>query len=105
MKQLIYCIIIALSISLAFPKGKPCCNKKTKNTVSCKFNHTAIAKEKNISDKIISNNEKKLPKSTNNTEDDIVCAKKCEKKSWWKFWVKKAACPCQKAETIEEIEG
>ena len=27
------------------------------------------------------------------------------KKSWWKFWVKKAAFPCQKAETIEEIEG
>ena len=49
MNHLTYFIIIACSISLAFPKEKPCCNKKAKNTVSCKFNHTAIGKEKNMS--------------------------------------------------------
>ena len=93
MKQLTYCIIIACSISLAFPQGKPCCNKKAKNTVSCKFNHTAIAKEKNITDQLTSKNEKGLASSSNKVGNELACAKECGKKTWWKFWVKKSYLP------------
>ncbi len=104
MKQLTYYIIIACSISLAFPQGKPCCNKKAKNTVSCKFNHTAIAKEKNVSDKLTSNYEKSLPSSSNKVGHETACAKECGKNPWWKFWVKKAVCPC-KAEASNTSNG
>ena len=102
MKQLTYYIIITLSISLAFPAGKPCCNKKAKNTVSCKFNHTDIAKEKNISKKLTSKNEAELSTAyKNNASNKIVCAKEFGRKPWWKFWVKKTDCPCQKELDIE----
>ena len=95
MNHLTYCIIIACSFSLAFPKEKPCCNKKAKNTVSCKFNHTAIAKEKNIADQLTSKNEKSIPSSSNQIELETACAKEYGKKPWWKFWVKRAVCPCK----------
>ena len=50
MKQLIFCLVIVMSISLAFSGGKPCCKKKAgKNAVSCKFNHVAVESEKDIS--------------------------------------------------------
>ena len=94
--------MITLSISLAFPTGKPCCNKKAKNTVSCKFNHTAIAKEKNISKKLTSKNDTELSTtSISNASNEIVCAKECGGKPWWKFWIKKTDCPCQKEIDIE----
>ena len=100
MKQLIYCLIIAMSISLSFSGGKPCCKKKAgKNAVSCKFNHVAVESEKDISGTLnIEDTEVSPNASKCITSDGSKCANNT-KKTWWKFWAKKSTnnCPCKQA--------
>ena len=108
MKQLIYCIIIAMSISLAFPEGKPCCNKKAgKNAVACKFNHAAIGAEKNVADELTAEEatDGDQKSFTCNRAKGSQCAQSCAKKPWWKFWAKKSTknCPCRQADITETI--
>ena len=106
MKQIIYVIIIAFSISLAFSQGKPCCNKKAgKKTVSCKFSHVASDTDKDLPAELTSEesqvSSKKIYKC--NTANESQCAKSCTKKTWWKFWAKKSAknCPCKQADVTK----
>ena len=43
MKRVIYLIILAMSLTLVFSQGKPCCkNKSGKGKVACKFNRANI---------------------------------------------------------------
>ena len=99
-----YCVIIVMSISLAFSEGKPCCNKKAgKNIVSCKFNHADIGENKNISEKITDKDtEGNLNAQKCNIADVCNCAKSTIK-PWWKFWSKKSTnnCPCKQANATE----
>ena len=108
MKRLIYCIIIAMSMSLAFSGGKPCCNKKAgKNAVACKFNHAAIGAEKDTADKLTAKTADGDQKSvTCNRARGSQCAKSCANKPWWKFWAKKSTknCPCKQADVTETIQ-
>ena len=100
MKQLIYCMIIAMSISLVFSGGKPCCNKKAgKNTVSCKFNQAAVDVYKDGVGELTRetiDRDQKFHKC--NIADGSKCAK-ITKKHWWKFWKKESPnnCPCKQA--------
>ena len=105
MKRLVYCVIIAMSISLAFSGGKPCCNKKAgKNTVSCKFNQAKIANDTGDTDKLTAkeaiDGNQRLSKCCFDTGNQ--CAKGTNK-PWWKFWVKKSSqnCPCKQTTSIE----
>ena len=96
-----------MSISLAFSGGKPCCNKKAgKNVVSCKFNHTALGTDKDISGKLTTENSEGSPKAC---KCAIANGSKCAKKPWWKFWVKNSTknCACNQAVTTEAaaLEG
>ena len=102
MKRLIYSLIIALSISLAFSAGKPCCNKKAgKNTTSCKFNQVKIEANKDMIGELD-------VKSTTGYQKSYKCSNngnQCEmssKRTWWKFWAKKTTnnCPCKKAHAV-----
>ena len=88
MKRLIYCIIIAMSISLAFSLGKPCCNKKAgKNAVSCKFNHAAIGADKDVAEELTAETADWEQKSLKcNRTSGSKCSTSCAKKPWWKFW-------------------
>ena len=102
MKRLIYCVIIAMSISLAFSQGTPCCNKKTgKNTVSCKFNHLAIGVKKDATGEVKADNTDGDQKSfKRNKTDGNKCTNSCaNKKPLWKFWAKKSTKNCPSKQT------
>ena len=100
MKKTVYFIILAISFSLMFSQGKPCCkNKSGKGTVSCKFNQANIDTNK---DGIISVEEAKSTEkagvqcqhsSNINFTDQKKCSN-CKTSSWWKFWAKKKSCSC-----------
>ena len=108
MRRIIFCVIIAMSISLAFSAGKPCCNKKAgKKVVSCKFNHTALKVDQDLSGELTTLGSDNFPQAYKcNTADGSKCAKSGAKKTWWKFWAKKSQknCPCKQA-TAEEAVG
>jgi len=98
MKHLIYCIIIAMSISLAFSGGKPCCNKKkNKNTVSCKFNDSEIKIDQDIPIELTDEGSTGLSKVQKCKSSDGSKCTSNTKKPWWKFWKKKPNknCPCK----------
>ena len=100
MKQLIYCVIIAMGISLAFSLGKPCCNKKAgKNAISCKFNQAAIGEDKDAAEGLqngTSDGNQQSNKCSAGTGNQ--CSKSVNN-PWWKFWAKKSSisCPCKQA--------
>ena len=103
MKRLIYSLIIALCISLAFSAGKPCCNKKAgKNTASCKFNQAKIEANKDVIGELdvksTTTGDQKSYKCSNNGNQ----CKMSSKQPWWKFWAKKTInnCPCKQAQTV-----
>ena len=103
MKRLVYCVIIAMSISLVFPIGKSCCKKKAgKNPVSCKFNQANIAGDKDatgkLTEKVVIDSDQKLSQCCNATVNQCANA---TNKPWWKFWAKKSNCPCRQADTTE----
>ena len=101
MKRLVYFMIISMSLSLAFSGGKPCCNKKVgRNVVSCKFNHTDLVIDKDISGKLTTGNSERPSIACKCTTAD---GSKCAKKSWWKFWVKNSTknCACKQAVATE----
>ena len=101
MKQTVYLIILAISFSLAFTQGKPCCkNKSGKDKVSCKFNQANIDTNK---DGIISIEEAKSTEKSGvqcqyssniNSSDQKKCSG-CNTSPWWKFWAKKESCSCK----------
>jgi hypothetical protein len=107
MKRLIYCIIIAIGMSLAFSGGKPCCNKKAGNiAVACKFNHVAIGVEKDAAEELTAETADGDQKSfICNRAKGSKCAQRCAEKPWWKFWAKKSTknCPCRQADITETI--
>ena len=87
-----------MSISLAFSGGKPCCNKKkNKNTVSCKFNHSEIKIDQDISRELTDEGLTGLPKVQKCKSSDGSKCTSNTKKPWWKFWKKKSSknCPCK----------
>ena len=103
-KRLICYMIIAMSISLAFSGGKPCCNKKAgENAVNCKFNQATLEIDKEtegeasvggqIAYKCCTDTGNQCFKSTN--------------KPWWKFWVKKSTknCACKQADAKEDASA
>ena len=94
-------------MSLAFPGGKPCCNKKAgNNTVACKFNPAAIGTEKDVADELTAEATDGDQKSFScNRAKGSKCSQSCAKKPWWKFWVKKSTknCPCRQADVTEAL--
>ena len=106
MKKLIFCVIFALTCSLAFSATKPCCKKKAgKGAIACKVNQANIEDNKNIKQNLVSN-------VLDENENAVKCAGKCNalnensscatdsKKAWWMFWKKNnnANCPCKQAQ-------
>ena len=98
MKRLIYSLIIALSISLAFSAGKPCCNKKAgKNTASCKFNQANIDANNDgtvtkAGSQVKTTAVVQCPLSAQNISIDKKNCTNCSNAPWWKFWSKKKSC-------------
>ena len=105
MKLLIYFVIIAMSVSISFSGGKPCCNKKKgKNAVSCKFNKvTTIGADKDAVEKLTSETIDENKNSYKCSTDAGNQNAKCAKEPWWKFWAKKSNnnCPCKQSEVVE----
>ena len=101
MQKTVYFIILAISFSLAFSQGKPCCkNKSGKGKVSCKFNQANIDTNK---DGIISVAEAKSTEKAGvqcqhgsdiSSLDQKQCSG-CKTSPWWKFWAKKKSCICK----------
>ena len=98
MKRFIYFIILAMSLTLVFSQGKPCCkNKAGKGKVSCKFNQATIdaAKDGIVTDKLTQtqgNTVVQCPNSANINFADQKKCNGCKSAPWWKFWVKKKQC-------------
>jgi len=104
MKQLIYCVIIAMSISLAFSKGKPCCNKKAgKNVVACKYNQATLSSAKDAAQELTVESTDGNQKSYKCCTDLGTKCVKSIKQPWWKFWTKQSSknCPCKQANATE----
>ena len=102
MKKLIFCVIFALSCSLAFSATKPCCKKKAgKGAIVCKVNQANIEDIKDIKQNLVSNtlNENKNTFKCNAANENNQCATN-SKKPWWMFWKKKsnAGCPCKQVQ-------
>ena len=100
-------MIMAMTISLSFSGGKPCCNKKApKNAISCKYNHAAVEKDKDIFGELTDlDSEGSLKAHKCNTANRSNCAKSCSKKPWWKFWSKESIknCTCKQAVVITAV--
>ena len=94
MKRIISIIILAMSLTLVFSQGKPCCkNKGGKGKVACKFNQANIDANNDI--KISENGTQvaniavQCPLNTQNTSSN---KKNCSNRAnapWWKFWEKR----------------
>ena len=91
-------IILAISLTLVFSQGKPCCkNKVGKSKVSCKFNQANIDA---TSDGAIANDGTLLTinsgiqclRSNNNNVTNAIKCSNCTNSPWWKFWSKKKDC-------------
>ena len=106
LKRFIYFIILAMSLTLVFSQGKPCCkNKSGKGKVSCKFNRAQIDGNKDgitTADEI-QTTEKAGVQCPN--KPGCICSKSvsakttnqkkcdsCANVKWWKFWAKKNNC-------------
>ena len=93
MKRYIYFIIIAISLTLVFSQGKPCCKNKTcKGKISCKFNQAAIGTDKDAAGELTAETTDGNQKSLESKVGSSKCDKRCTNKPWWKFWVKKKNC-------------
>ena len=98
MKKTTYFIILAISFSLAFSQGKPCCkNKAGKGKVSCKFNRANIDVNKDgiISEEEVQVAEKSEVKCAYSSDVNSLDQKKCsgcKTAPWWKFWATKKNC-------------
>ena len=98
MKRTLLFIILAISFSLAYSQGKPCCkNKSGKGKVACKLNQTNIDLNKDgfILDEEVQTTEISGVQCPNNSNVNLTDQKKCEgckKAPWWKFWSKKKNC-------------
>ena len=103
MKRSAYFIILAMSITLVFSQGKPCCkNKIGKGKVSCKFNQANIDIKKDgiITDEWAQSTGKtgvQCPNSANINSIDLKKCSGCKSTPWWKFWAKKKNCCNTKA--------
>ena len=97
MKRVIYLIIFAMSLTLVFSQGKPCCkNKSYKGKVACKFNRANIDLNK---DGTVAEDGTQIavagiqcPLNVQNTSINKKNCTNCAKSAWWKFWGKKKGC-------------
>ena len=108
MKKITFCIIISISMSLAFSANKKCCNKKSgKNPVTCKFNQATIEENKNFKKELSSEflDENQANYKCNETKKKNQCSMD-SKKPWWKFWAKKSInnCPCKQAHVNDDTK-
>ena len=98
MKRVIYFIILAMSLTLVFSQGKPCCkNKARKGKVSCKFNQTNIDANKDgavteAGSQVKTTAVLQWPLSAQNISIDKKNCTNCSNAPWWKFWSKKKSC-------------
>ena len=97
MKRVIYLIILAMSLTLVFSQGKPCCkNKSGKGKVACKFNQANI--DVNKDGTVIEDGTQivaagvQCPLSAQNSSINKNNCTNCAKSPWWKFWEKKKGC-------------
>ena len=98
MKRVLYFIILAMSLTLVYSQGKPCCkNKAGKGKVSCKFSQANVDANNGgtvteAGSQIRTTDVVQCPLGTQN----ISIAKKnctnCSNSPWWKFWEKKKSC-------------
>ena len=100
MKRVIYLIILAMSLTLVFSQGKPCCkNKSGKGKLACKFNQANIDlnKDGTVAEDGIQTTAAGIqcPLSAQNTSIDKKNCTNCSNSPWWKFWEKKKGC-CNK---------
>ena len=98
MKRVLYFIILAMSFTLVFSQGKPCCkNKGGKGKVSCKFNQANIDVN---NDGTVTENDFQVttaggiqcPHAAQNISVEKKNCVNCVKTPWWKFWAKKKNC-------------
>ena len=98
MKRVVYFIILAMSLTLVFSQGKPCCkNKGGKGKVACKFNQANIDVN---NDGTVTENDFQVttaggiqcPHAAQNISIEKKNCVNCVKNPWWKFWVKKKNC-------------
>ncbi len=98
-------IILAISFTLAFSQGKPCCkNKSGKGTVSCKINHTQIDAKSNgdeVTNGVLSKSIAGVQCPNKPGCTGCKCSKSavtnaqcdsCANIKWWQFWAKKKNC-------------
>ena len=80
-------MIIAISFYLAFAAGKPCCNKKVGNKAfSCKFNHSAIETDRDITGEITAGDSEDTQKTFKyNNNCGSQCAISVTKKTGGNF--------------------
>ena len=97
MKRVIYLIILAMSLTLVFSQGKPCCkNKSGKGKVACKFNRANI--DVNKDGTVIEDGTQiaaagvQCPLSAQNTSINKNNCTNYAKSPWWRFWGKKKGC-------------
>ena len=97
MKRVIYLVVLAMSLTLVFSQGKPCCkNKSSKGKVACKFNQANmdVKKEGNVAEDgtQLAIAGVQYPQSGQNTSLENQNCPNRAKTPWWKFWGKKKGC-------------
>lgn len=97
MKRVLFFIILAVSFSLSFTQGKPCCKSKSaKGKVSCKIDQANIDLNNDgtiSAEEIRVAEEKGIIYSKTATISNEKQCNGCPKNSpWWKFWAKKKDC-------------
>ena len=98
MKRVLYFIILAMSLTLVFSQGKPCCkNKAGKGKVTCKFNQANVeanndgtVTETGVQVKTTAGVQ--CPLSAQNISFNKKNCTNCSNAPWWKFWSKKKSC-------------
>ena len=114
MKKITFCIIISISMSVAFSANKKCCNKKAgKNPIACKFNQANIEENKSfkkeLSPEFLDENQATYKCNATNKCNAANGKNQCSmdsKKPWWKFWAKKSInnCPCKQAQINDDTK-
>ena len=98
MKRVIYFIILAMSLTLVFSQGKPCCkNKAGKGKVACKFNQANIDTNNDgtvteAGSQVKTTAGVQCPLSAQNISINKKNCTNCSNAPWWKFWSKKKNC-------------
>ena len=98
MKRVIYFIILAMSLTLVYSQGKPCCkNKAGKGKVACKFSQANVDANNDgtvteTGAQVSTTAVVQCPLSAQNISIDKKNCTNCSNAPWWKFWEKKKSC-------------